>query len=150
MRKAIIIASLLGGCVTAQQPPSFITRILTKNEKSALQAQLSQSLNDPGAAQFKWLPVDTAKSDTPMEAPIGYCGLVNGKNLYGGYVGYRPFYAELTRDAKGEYINGVIKHISGPPVTLFGDDTMSEAVETGLTEGSCRAWGYANFGAAQE
>lgn len=30
-----------------------------------------------------------------------YCGLVNGKNVYGEYVGYMPFHVRITHDADG-------------------------------------------------
>lgn len=83
-----------------------------------------------------------------MDKPVGYCGLVNGKNSYGGYVGFKRFYATLTRNAKGEYDRGIIEHIEGAPITFGGTDTVDDAVETGAVNGACRAWGFLDFSQA--
>lgn len=117
-----IAAVLLGGCASSSDQiaalPKLEMRQLTAIEKEALRKSFSQTMKDPDATQFKWLPAVVANKDKPTDTPIGYCGLVNGKNSYGGYVGYKRFYATLTRNAKGEYDRGVIEHIEGTPITL--------------------------------
>lgn len=138
---------VLSGCATTP-PPHSETRQLSATEKEALRRSLSQTLKDPDSAQFKWMPAVVAKKDAPLDSPIGYCGLVNGKNSYGGYVGFKRFYATITRNAKGEYDRGLIQHIEGRPNTFGGTSTVSDAIETGAMEGSCEAWGYVDFSAA--
>ena len=144
------LALFLGACASAPatEPSTIITRPLTPVEKTALRASLVRTMKDPDAAQFKWMPAVVAKTDIPMDRPIGYCGLINGKNSYGGYVGFKRFYATLTRNPKGEYVTGTIEHIEGAPITFGGTSTVDDAVETGLVEGSCKAWGYTDFTAA--
>jgi hypothetical protein len=147
-----IAALLLGGCASSSEQiaalPKLEMRQLTATEKEALRKSLSQTMKDPDATQFKWLPAVVARKDKPADTPIGYCGLVNGKNSYGGYVGFKRFYATITRNAKDEYDRGVIQHIEGAPITFGGTSTVGDAVETGAMEGSCNAWGYTDFSAA--
>jgi hypothetical protein len=61
----------------------------------------------------------------------------------------KRFYAELTRNANGEYVGGTIQHIEGAPITFSGDYNVDDAVETGATEGSCQTWGHTDFSRAQ-
>ena len=116
-------------------PPLVEMRPLTPTEKAALAKT--------HAAQFKWLPVAASGS-----GPIGYCGLVNVKNSSSGYVGFRRFFATISKGPKGEYINGRIEHLEGTPVTSSGNSTEDDAVETGLTEDNCKEWGYVDFNGA--
>jgi hypothetical protein len=80
--------------------------------------------------------------------PIGYCGLVNVKNSSGGYVGFRRFFAMISKGPKGEYIKGRIEHIKGNLITSSGNSTEDDMVETGLTEDNCKEWGYVDFNGA--
>jgi hypothetical protein len=118
-------------------------RPLTPNEKAALAKTLPQTLRDPIAAQFKWLPVAASGS-----GPIGYCGLVNIKSSDGGYVGFRRFFAMISKGPKGDYIKGRIEHVDSTPVTSAGSRTGDDAIETALTEDNCKEWGYTDFNAA--
>ncbi len=123
--------------------PSEEMRPLTPTEKAALAKTLSQTLKDPYAAQFKWLLVAASGS-----GPIGYCGLVNVKNSTGGYVGFRRFFAMISKGSKGDYIKGRIEHIEGNPVTSSGNSSEDDAIESGLTEDNCKEWGYIDFNGA--
>jgi hypothetical protein len=147
--RALIIAllsSALAGCATVAIPAPTQTRALSPTEKTALAASLSQTMKDPGAAQFKWMPVLLREGDEP----IGYCGLVNGKNSYGGYEGFHQFFAGIAKNAKGEYDHGAIKYIARRKNSFLGPDVpISESVETGLAEESCQKWGYPDVSAAQ-
>jgi hypothetical protein len=118
-------------------------RPLTPTEKVALAKTLTQTLKDPIAAQFKWLPVAVSGS-----GPIGYCGLVDVKNSSGGYLGFRRFFAMISKGPKGDYIRGRIEHIESISVTSSGNSTEDDVVETGLTEDNCKEWGYADFNGA--
>src|SRR5262249_6683094 len=86
----------------AQVPTA--ARPLTDAEKVALKKALSKDMKDPDATKFKWMPL---AYDSASET-ADYCGLVNGKNSYGGYVGFHLFRATLIRNAKGEYDSGTI------------------------------------------
>lgn len=56
----------------------------------ALKAKVSEQLLDPASAQFR--KTKLLKDDE------GFCGEVNGKNKFGGYVGFRAF--AVTPDGK--------------------------------------------------
>jgi hypothetical protein len=104
-------------------------------EKAALAKKLSQTLKDPNTAQFKWLPVAPNGSGL-----IGYCGLVNFKSSRGGsYVGFRRFFAMISKGSSGDYTEGRIEHIDGIPVTTDGSR---------LTEDNCKSWGYTDISGA--
>jgi hypothetical protein len=107
-------------------------------EKSARAKTLSQTVTNPNAAQFKWLPVAVCAA-----GPIGYCGLVYVKVGGGVYVGFRRFFALISKGPKADYIKGQIVHIDGIP-----NGTENDAVETGLTEENCKEWGYTDFSGA--
>jgi hypothetical protein len=115
------------------------TRPLSPTEKAALAKTLSQTVTNPSAAQFKWLPVAANGSGL-----IGYCGLVNVKSSSGEYVGFRRFFAMISKGPKGDYIKGQIEHLDGIPVTSGGSGTEGG----GLTEENCKEWGYTDFSGA--
>ena len=123
--------------------PSEEMRPLTPMEKAALTKALSQTLKDSNAAQFKWLPVAASGS-----GPIGYCGLVNIKSSQGGYVGFRRFFAMISKGPKGDYVKGRIEHIDAIPVGSVGNSTEDDAIETALTQDNCKEWGYTDFNGA--
>jgi hypothetical protein len=135
----LLMAAPLAACATAAPITQLGNRPLSQSEKTALASSLSQTLKDPGAAQFKWMPLNVTDQN-----PTGYCGLVNGKNSFGGYNGYRPFFAMISKAPDGGYSSGKISYIAGAPTTLFGSDTTDDAIANGLTEGSCKHWGYEN------
>lgn len=61
---------------------------LTMVERAAVSAIVGDQLKDAQSAEYKW----PALSAPFMAAQAGsYCGWVNSKNSYGGYVGYRQF-----------------------------------------------------------
>src|SRR5262249_22439369 len=70
-------------------------RELSAIEKESFRRSLVTTLKEPNAAKFKWMAVATKP---PPCQPIGYCGLLNGKNSYGGYTGYRMFFALLSQN----------------------------------------------------
>jgi hypothetical protein len=113
------------------------------DEKAALTKALSQTVTNPSGAQFKWLPVAINSS-----GPIGYCGLVNVKGSFGEYVGFRRFFAMISKGPKGEYIKGQMEHIDGIPPNFSGISPEAGTPERGLTEENCKEWGYADFSTA--
>lgn len=60
---------------------------LTVSEATQVHTAVSVDFRDPGTAQFR--NVERRNTDDGLPA---YCGEVNGKNAYGGYVGFVGFY----------------------------------------------------------
>jgi hypothetical protein len=118
-------------------------RPLSPTEKTALAKTLSQTVTNPNAAQFKWLPVPVNSS-----GPIGYCDLVNVKSSFSEYVGFRRFFAMISKGPKGDYVKDQMEHIDGIPPNFSGISTQSGTPESGLTEENCKEWGYADFSTA--
>ena len=74
------------------EPYTGPMRELTALEKKAIAEKVSDQLKDPASAQFKWAK---ARANSPT-GTIPYCALVNARNSFGGYVGYKAFAVNLT------------------------------------------------------
>jgi len=74
--------------------PAF-ARDLTAKEKEVIKKAVQEKLSDPESARFKWLSVSDAESR--KSTGITYCGIVNAKNRFGGYVGDTLYYGLLVR-----------------------------------------------------
>ena len=138
---AVMIALTLAGCTPpgAVRPgEAFTTRELTPDEKRALSAIISQSLKDPEAARFKWMPVVLRERDGITD----YCGLVNGKNSYGGYTGSTRFYGQLIKDNTGQFTQIAVRAIEEP-------DRETNFIDPRWLNGICEDYGYDNFGLAR-
>lgn len=99
---AVCSAAVLGGCAgtadqvqpSAQVPlsaaPVYYSEFwdLTRAEKKIIAKELAAELKDPKSSRFKW-----AKYPKSSEAMVFYCGQVNSKNSFGGYVGFRSYIA---------------------------------------------------------
>ena len=149
MRVAVLLLGALALCAcaastvsTVNQPTVDVStaprRPLTAAEKAALAPLLAQNMKDPNAAQFKWMPVIIAKRDNITD----YCGLVNGKNTYGGYTGFLRFYAFLTADAKGQYTRGEARAFEEPNREI-------NPIDPRWLNGVCEQYGYVDFSQAQ-
>ncbi len=88
----IRILMIVGGTILATSSHAA-DRQLTTAEKSGIAAYITRNFKDPASAQFMWGPVKNAKI---------YCGKVNAKNSYGGYVGFKRFIVNLEPLASGE------------------------------------------------
>ncbi|OTA15240.1 exported hypothetical protein [Xenorhabdus beddingii] len=73
-------------------------RPLTQQEISLVESELKVSLKDPDSAKFKHVNLI---QDSESSIDI-YCGQVNAKNSYGGYVGFKPFIMVLLTNDKNE------------------------------------------------
>jgi hypothetical protein len=152
MRFSVVLGLLLlCGCANnaahlpQQELPAPTMRQFSDKEKAALTVALSQTLKDPESARFKWLPL----ADYAGTNPVGYCGWVNAKNSYGGYTGFKRFFAMINRGPNGEFSTGSIEHIEerSNPV-LDRNASVGDAVTTGLLQGKCKRWGYTEFASA--
>lgn len=99
-----------GGRADVIRAPAADTRPLGLPEQKLVRDAVSETLLDPTTPLFKLGPqIITSQR---------YCGLVNGKNAFGGYTGYLTFSVIITRDASGR-----IRSASDPQVY----STRSEA-----------------------
>lgn len=89
-----VLGLLFIGCQNCE------ARELATSEKQLIMDAMTKDFKDPEAAQFKWLPITDQDKNGSVASNV-YCGLVNGKNSYGGYTGFVPFAAFLVaRDGK--------------------------------------------------
>ena len=86
----VVFSSLIGVAYAGDGRP------LNKMERQAVIKSVKEQLKDPGSAQFK-----LGKFVTPESGY--YCGMVNSKNSYGGYVGFSPFQGFIFKNKKGGY-----------------------------------------------
>lgn len=77
------MASCLQKAHDSASPMIGSGRVATPKEAAPAKEAVSNQLKDPAAAQFRNL--------TYHDKTHAVCGEVNGKNSYGGYIGFRPF-----------------------------------------------------------
>ena len=83
----LILAVVLGLAAAAAQ-----ARDLTDEEKGVIADVVRRDFKDPDSAQFRWVAFQEDQGTM-------YCGMVNGRNSYGGYIGFRPYNILLTIEA---------------------------------------------------
>jgi hypothetical protein len=122
MRSQAIVASvaiLLTGCAVSAPhtdyqavPPDANTprRELTVTEKKFMAEGLSKDFKDPPSAQFRWMQIPVPSLPNSI---VSYCGTVNAKNSYGGYVGFKPFIARVGF-SDNKMIYATMGSIAGP------------------------------------
>ncbi len=73
---------------------------ITKSQINAVKKHISNKLNDPYSAHFKWSKNKSVCKFMDITT-ITYCGFVNYKNKFGGYIGYIPFKVNLAESKNG-------------------------------------------------
>ncbi|EQA1641803.1 membrane lipoprotein lipid attachment site-containing protein [Enterobacter hormaechei] len=93
---ALVIPLVLAGCKPGEEKAI-----------SLAQSEVSANLLDPGSAQFRNVKVVkmTDADDGHVNAVV--CGEINGKNGFGAYAGFHPFFVELKMKSKGMLSKGV-------------------------------------------
>lgn len=93
---ALVIPLALAGC----KPSDEKAISLAKSEVAA-------NLKDPASAKFRNVKVakKTDAEDGRVVAVV--CGEINGKNGFGAYAGFHPFFVELSMKPKGGVSKGV-------------------------------------------
>ena len=86
-----------GGRADVIRAPVEDTRVLSMAEQKLIRGAVVETLLDPTTPLFKLGPQITTSQR--------YCGLVNGKNAFGGYAGYLTFSVVISRDAAGRIIS---------------------------------------------
>lgn len=107
---------------------------LTEKDKGIISDAVREKLTDPDSAKFKWLPLIT------NELAGSYCGLVNSKNRFGGFVGYVPYFAFFTKRPTGEIFNAIAIRVAS------GNE---ESIASQVTIEACAKSGYTNFETAR-
>lgn len=110
MSAVVVLSALcLGGCASAPTQQQIAAadygRPMTQSEcLSTAEQAIANKLKDPSSAQFRGEPPchPGYSNNVPLlgrSAQFGYIqdGEVNGKNGFGGYVGFRPYHV-LMRD----------------------------------------------------
>jgi len=105
---------LLAVAVLSGLSPKASARELTLDEKQVVAEAVRDRLRDPASAEFKWGSIvgEIAPADENSASAV-YCGYVNSRNAYGGFVGDKPFSTFL----------------------MFVDDVVVSAVVLGLGGG---------------
>ncbi|HFZ0817367.1 TPA: lipoprotein [Enterobacter cloacae] len=93
---ALVIPLVLAGCKPGEEKAISLAK-----------SEVAANLKDPASAQFR--NVKVAKM---MDADHGrvfaiVCGEINGKNGFGAYAGFHPFFVELNMKSKGFFSQGV-------------------------------------------
>lgn len=93
---ALAIPLVLAGCKPGEEKAISLAK-----------SEVAANLKDPASAQFR--NVKVAKM---MDADEGrvfaiVCGEINGKNGFGAYAGFHPFFVELNMKSKGIFSKGV-------------------------------------------
>lgn len=120
------------GMILALVAAQNSTRPLTPAERTAIESSIKEVLNDPGSATFR-------HNSYQIGSDI-YCGRVNAKNRFGGYVGDRIFKVNVKGGKKGAL------PASGKVTILrTGNQFDGDEIEQLLfmvTEAGCSSVGY--------
>ena len=105
---SVAAAVLLSSCATPLQPPADWSTVDAGPEPSPefiaqLESRVRAGLKDPEGARIVFGTPTKAKNRSAGDFyAYRICALVNGKNSFGAYVGYVPYYF-LVRDDKVMY-----------------------------------------------
>ena len=95
MKKTLIVALMMvAGIAQAQQDCSPVVE--------AIQKSIAPTMKDPGSIQLRNIKYYQYTDEKGKDAFMAI-GELNGKNSYGGYVGFRPFGINLLDTPKGPF-----------------------------------------------
>lgn len=88
----LVMVLLLAGCVDVNDTPvNTRPAAITATDRGHIQAAITDDLKDPSAAQTRKLQAyDLSNGEGRV-----ICGEMNGKNSFGAYVGFQPFYLRV-------------------------------------------------------
>lgn len=139
---AMAVCLILCGCGSSSDKlVGLDVRQLAPAEQEALRRSLSQTLREPDAAQFKWMPVLVG----PSGKATNYCGLISGRTNTGASSGFRKFAAVIAQNSSGAFDHGVIQHVEGAPAMFDPSAAIGDQTEAGTTAELCKSWGYVEF-----
>lgn len=93
---ALAIPFILAGCKPGEEKAI-----------SLAQSEVAANLKDPASAQFRNVKVAKMEDADDDRVIAVVCGEINGKNGFGAYAGFHPFYVELNMKSKGMFSKGV-------------------------------------------
>lgn len=96
----LLIASVLLSLVACSQSPQEAAPDPSDEIIAQAKVVVADKLSAPDAARFREVTAIREEADQARGSLARWtvCGEVNGKNLHGGYVGYRPFRSHLYDD----------------------------------------------------
>ena len=111
----IAVSFLLAGCKPGEEKATLLAK-----------DSIAQNMKDPSSAQFRELHYVQHSENEDGVITASVCGETNGKNSYGAYAGFTPFYVTLTMKPKGMLSKGVTFSILGSDV-YSGDRAPNDA-----------------------
>jgi hypothetical protein len=95
-----LAALALSGCVSSYGTVVSERPVpLSQKQQSEAKAAVTYRLNDPESATFRNIRGKQMNFDSGTTL-VQVCGEVNGKNVMGGYAGYRSFHGEFDEAGK--------------------------------------------------
>lgn len=134
MRTLIALAAvtIASACVSGQAV-EVATRPAptTSADRSLSQSAIAQDLKDPSSAQFRGLRTFALGNGERIT-----CGEVNGKNSFGAYVGFQPFYV---RSYKGTVLS---KEAGSPAYGFVSQNIVESCAKAAAGKVTVRASAY--------
>src|SRR5262249_8791640 len=94
---AVVASALVAGSAYAQAVVDSSDAPLDTSVVKAAMNAATKDLKAPMSAKFRGLRL----IHTSRDRPDVICGYVNAKNGFGGYVGFKPFYFDVKKNAGG-------------------------------------------------
>ncbi|WP_316514743.1 hypothetical protein [Klebsiella aerogenes] len=92
----LVIPLVLSGCKPGEEKAISLAK-----------SEVAANLKDPGSAQFRNVKVSKMTDAEDGHVIAVVCGEINGKNGFGAYAGFHPFFVELKMKSKGMFSKGV-------------------------------------------
>jgi len=139
MKKLSILALLLlSACKTTAEAPvvqrNLEFRDLTEAEKKIVSKVVADVMKDPSSAQFRWTKMGRDPAQRQQMENVDYCAMVNAKNSYGGYNGFKPYKVTLGLE-NGKVVDALRVELLG------GSSIYNDQIEPGLVKENCQAIG---------
>ncbi|HHA1236450.1 TPA: hypothetical protein ACOEEP_004572, partial [Enterobacter kobei] len=93
---ALAVTLVLAGCKPGEEKAISLAK-----------SEVSANLKDPASAQFRNVKVSKMTDAEDGRVVAVVCGEINGKNGFGAYAGFHPFFVELKMKSKGMFSKGV-------------------------------------------
>lgn len=93
---ALVIPLFLAGCKPGEEKAVSLAK-----------SEVAANLKDPDSAQFRNVKVSKMTDAEGGRVIAVVCGEINGKNGFGAYAGFHPFFVELNMKSKGVFSKGV-------------------------------------------
>ncbi len=92
----LVIPLVLAGCKPGEEKAIYLAK-----------SEVAANLKDPASAQFRNVKVSKMTDAEDGHVIAVVCGEINGKNGFGAYAGFHPFFVELNMKSKGIFSKGV-------------------------------------------